>query len=272
MIQAILLSGSELPAAAIDRAAFVALDSPAEGLYWAMRPFLFALTEPFSALQFLETEIYRASGLYPIITPAGRISVRGPRPPAAGVSAVMAFTADNMTVLPEIDRMPVINEAIFRVDYDGSDFGTELYFLDSDSLGVFGRTQQFVLESKGLRTELGASAYCQWLASRVFARFAGTKLRGGAPTATIEAFLMTLPAWVGDYVTVSHPLMPNLMTGAQGVTDRVYEVVNRDPDYVGGKMECPPLLDTGLTGSEPAYQWGGAGCTRPFVIGESPLY
>ena len=164
VIQAVLLFGLELPAAAIDRAAFVTLDSPEEGLYCATRPFLFALTESFGALQFLETEVYRASGLYPIITPSGQMSVRGSRPPAAGVSPAWAFTADNMTVLPSIDRMPIVNEVICRFDYDGSNYGTELYFLDSDSLGVFGRTTQFVLESKGLRTELGASAYCQWLA------------------------------------------------------------------------------------------------------------
>ena len=268
---AVLLFGMELAATAVDQAAFALLDSPVQGLHVATRPFLFVLTEAFSGLQFLEAEVYRASGLYPVITPAGQISVRSSRAPAAGAAAAFAFTADNMCILPEFDRMPVINEVICRFDYDGSNYGREMYFLNSDSLGTFGRTQQFVLESKGLRTELGASGYSSWLAGRMFGRFAGTTLRGGAPTLQIEAFLMTLPVWVGDYVTVSHPLMPDLMTGALGVTNRVYEVIDREPDYANGRMKYS-LLDTGLTGMPTAYQWDGSGVARPFVIGTSLIY
>jgi hypothetical protein len=82
---------------------------------------------------------------------------------------------------------------------------------------------------------------------------------------------MTLPVWVGDYVTVSHPLMPDLMTGALGVTNRVYEVIDREPDYANGRMKYS-LLDTGLTGMPTAYQWDGSGVARPFVIGTSLIY
>ena len=75
-----------------------------------------------------------------------------------------------------------------------------------------------MVESKGLRSEWGGYAYAQWVASRLFRRLAGapTGLRGGAPTLEVEAFLMTLPVWVGDVVTVTHPLMPDLMTGRWG--------------------------------------------------------
>src|SRR5262249_27065038 len=151
---------------------------------------------------------------------------------------VFAFDEDNMTVLPKVDRLPVINEVICRLDYDGSDYGTDLRFVQADSLGTFGRTTQWVIESKGLRSELGGQWFCQWAASRIFRRMAGREagLRGGAPVVGIEAFFLTLPVWVGDYVTVSHPLMPDLLTGAIGVTDRVYEVIERSPDYKGGRM------------------------------------
>ena len=72
---------------------------------------------------------------------------------------------------------------------------------------------------------------------------------------------MTLPVWVGDYLTLSHPLMPDLQTGALGVTNRVYEVVNRDPDYAGGKMKYT-LLDTGLTGLAPSFAWDSTAARR----------
>ncbi len=271
IMQAVVLFGLECDASVLDLAAIQALESPAEGLYSAARPYLFALQDSFGAKQFLETEIYKSSGLHAMVTNTGQISLRSFRAPAASAAPVFAFTADNTCGLPEIDRMNVINEIIFRLDYDGSGYRSELFFLESDSLAEYGRTSQWVIESQGLRTELGGQGYAQWAAARMFKRFAGTVgLRGGAPTVQIEAFLATAPVWVGDYVSLSHPLMPDLSTGALGVSGRVYEVVSRDPDYAGGRMKYT-LLDTGLTGVPAAHQWG-AGSARPLVIGASAIY
>ena len=60
--------------------------------------------------------------------------------------------------------------------------------------------------------------------------------------------LMTLPVWVGDYAAVTHPLIPDITTGSKGITNRIYEVVDRQPDYANGRMGYK-LLDTGLTGA-----------------------
>jgi hypothetical protein len=92
----------------------------------------------------------------------------------------------------------------------------------------------------------------------MFTRFAGTTgLRGGAPILTVSAFFMTLPVWVGDYVSLSGPKIPNLFTGALGLTNRLFEVIDRTPDYAGGKMSFK-LLDTGLTGAPVATQISAA--------------
>ena len=218
IVQALALYGLGLDAGRLDIDGIQALDSPTEGIYSPWRPFLFALTEPFTVLQFLETEIFKPSGLYAVVTPEGKISLRSWRPPAAGVSPVFAFDQDNMTKLPEIDRLEVVNEVVFRYDYDGSAYEQEVYFLEATSLTTYGRTTQWVVESKGLRSEWGAYGFAQWAAGRLFRRLAGTPtgLRGGAPVLDIEAFLMTLPVWVGDLVTLTHPLMPDLMTGRWG--------------------------------------------------------
>ncbi len=272
IMQAIVLFGLGCDPSVLDLSALAALQSPGEGLYSSARPYLFAFTDSFGAKQFLETELYKSAGLHTVITNTGAISLRSFRAPAAGPTAVYAFTADNLCGLPAIDRLPVINEIIFRLDYDGSNFGTELFFLESNSLADYGRTTQWVMESKGLRSELGGQWYAQWVASRMFQRFAGTVggLRGGAPTAVVEAFLGTAPVWVGDYVTLTHGLMPDLLTGALGVTNRLYEVISRDPNYASGRMKYT-LLDTGLTGAAPAFQWG-SGSARPLVIGTGAIY
>lgn len=271
IMQAVYLFALGRPAAELDLAALAALDAAGEGLYKTVRPFLFTLIEPFEAKQFLEAEVYKVAGLYPVINHTGQISLRSFRPPAAGPVGVFSFDESNIVGLPEVDRMEVTNEIVFRLDYDGSEFRRELVYLEATSIGTYGRARQHVIESKGLRTVLGADWVCQDVATRLFARFAGTPegLKGGAPVVRVNAFFSTGPVWLGDYVTLSHPVMPDLITGDLGVEARLYEVIDRTPDYARGRMQYR-LLDTGLTGRQAAYGWSP--CDRPFVIGASEVY
>ena len=269
IVQAVYLFALGRAAAEVDRTGMAALDSGAEGLYKTVRPFLFILDEPFEAKQFLETEICKVAGLYPVVDNTGKIALKAFRAPAAGASAAYTFDEDNMIVLPEIDRLPVVNEIIFKIDHDGSGFQNELIYVDATSVSTYGRASQLSIESKGLRTVFGAQWWCQEMADRMFARFSGIGLRGGAPVANIEAFLLTAPVWVGDYVNLTHPLMPDLLTGALGVTDRLYEVIDREPDYARGRMRYK-LLDTGLTGVPGAYKFSAS--DNDCVIGTGTVY
>jgi len=259
IMQAVSLFALGLAADQVDLATLQMLDSPAENIFCNWRPFQFALTSSFEAKQFLETSVYKASGLYPVVTPAGQLSLRSMRPPAAGPVPVFTFTEDNLVALPKWDRQPVINEAVWQFDYDGSSYQNYETFAQATSLSYYDQGQQFSIQSQGLRTELGAFAFTEWVTSRLFQRFCGVApgIRGGAPLLTLRAMLMTLPVWVGDYVALTHPLMPDLTTGVKGVTGRVYEVVDRQPDYAKGQMQYK-LLDTGLTGMGAAPVWGTA--------------
>ncbi len=271
IVQAIHLFGLERPVDEIDRTGLLSMDSGSEGLYKSFRPYLFILTESFEAKQFLETEIYKTAGLYPVITNSGQLSFRPSRPPAAGPVSVFTFDESNMIVLPDVDRMPVINEVIFKLDSDANGFQTELFYIDATSVSAYGRAGQQTIESKGLRTVLGAQWICQDIAQRIFRRFAGTPagLRGGAPVIRVEAFLLSLPVWVGDFVYVTHSMMPNLLTGDLGVTERLYEVIDREPDFARGRMRYR-LLDTGLTGVQAAHELSPS--DRDFIIGTSEIY
>lgn len=270
IVQAVYLFALGRDPECLDLAGLAALDSAAEGLHKAARPYRFLLTEATEAKHFLETEIYRTAGLYPVVTHTGRLSLRAPRPPAAGPASVFHFTADNLTVLPAVDRAEIVNEIVFEFDFDGDECRTKLVYVDGGSISTYGRARQLRIESKGLRTELGAQWFCHETARRMFRRFAGVaELKGGATVVNAEAFLLSLPVWVGDYVLVSHPLMPDLSTGALGVEERLYEVIDREPDYARGLMRYK-LLDTGLTGRQSAFGW--APCARPFLIGQSEVY
>jgi len=264
---AIVLFALGLDPATVDLAALEALDSPAEGLFSGVRPFLFVLTESFEAKQFIESEILKPSCMYAVVTNTGQISLRAGRAPAAGPSPEFGFTADNVVVLPTLDRMKIINEALWQFDDADGTSMQDVTYLEATSIATFGRGEQFSVQSKGLRTELGAYWFTQWTSQRLFRRFAGTPagLLGGAPVVDVEAMLLTMPVWVGDYVTLSHPKMPDVMTGALGVVDRVYEVIDRSPDYLRGRMKYK-LLDTGLTGVGAAPTYGTA------IIGTARIF
>jgi hypothetical protein len=272
ILEAIYLFGLGRDASELDLATCDALMSGAENIYMPARVFQFRFTEAFEGKQFLERELYKVSGLYPIVTNTGTISVRSFRPPAAGPVATYTFGDDNCVLLPEVDRMKIVNEIVWKLDDDGdSGYRQELVFVDGTSISTFGRAGQHTIEAKGVRVGLGGTWWAQEIAHRLFARFAGTPagLRGGAPVYSIEAFLLTLPVWVGDYVFLTHSLTPDLLTGVQGINQRLMEVIVREPDYAKGRMRYK-LLDTGLTGLEAAHRFGPS--ERDFVIGSSEVY
>jgi hypothetical protein len=196
------------------------------------------------------------------------------RAPAAGASPVFTFTEDNLVEFPRWDRQPVVNEAVWQFDSDpnGSQYENYETFLQAVSISLYGRGNQFRVESAGLRTECGAFPFTEWVSSRLFRRFGGVApgIKGGAPRLSVRAMLMTLPVWVGDYVALTHTKMPDITTGNLGVTNRIYEVVNRQPNYAQGQMAYE-LLDTGLTGVTAAYTFGAASA-RPCVIGTGTVY
>jgi hypothetical protein len=267
IFQAITLFALGLSASQIDRATMTDLDSASEGIFAGFRPFQFAITKSFEAKQWLETQILKASGMYQVVLPNGQLSLRCMHAPAAGPTPVFAFTQDNVIGLPQWDRQPICNQMIWQFDYDGSQYGNYETFLQATSISLYLQGQQWSLQSDGLQTELGAFSYAEWVSEKMFARFAGVApgIKGGAPLLTLRSMFMTLPVWTGDYVSLTLPLMPDITTGNLGVANRIFEVVDRQPDYANGQMQFK-LLDTGLTGQPAASTWGS------FVLGSSLAY
>ena len=108
---------------------------------------------------------------------------------------------------------------------------------------------QQIIESKGLRTARGGISAAGLTATRLFRRYAGINPlsqapAGGAPTLSVRSQFMTLTVEAGDYVFLSHSQLPNFETGRRGVYNRLYEVIEKQPDYSAGSMAWT-LLDTG---------------------------
>jgi hypothetical protein len=208
--------------------------------------FEFEFTQPVEAKQFLEYEIFRTLGGYMLVLPDGRLAPRFFVPPYS-LTNLYEFNERNMMVLPGIGRSPIINQLTYRMDYDGSEFQNEWLFLSAPSLGAYGFAGQHIIESKGLKAARGGESLAALTATRIFGRYAGLdpvtgKRNGGAPILSVTSHFMTLTVEVGDYVLVSHPLVPNLDTGRRGIFSRLFEVIEKQPNYSEGNMTFK-LLD-----------------------------
>jgi hypothetical protein len=210
--------------------------------------FDFTFTQSVEAKQFMEFEIFKTLGGYWITLADGRVSPRLFFPPYS-FGSLATLDQRTLTALPAVTRNPIINQVTFRMDYDGSGFQTELNFAYAPSLQQFDLQGIQIIESKGMKLDRGGAALAGLTAGRIFRRYGGIdpvsgKATGGAPIYQVESQFMTLAIEVGDFIFLSHPLLPDFKTGRRGVFDRIVEVVEKQPNYTSGKMTYK-LLDTG---------------------------
>jgi hypothetical protein len=112
---------------------------------------------------------------------------------------------------------------------------TEVYGV---SVTLFGKLQtQHVLESHGLESGMGGWQYARLLVNTLFLRY-GLK----AITLQVEAFWTAVIVEPGDFVRVTHSLIPNRTTGTLGITNRLFEVLEVKKNFDKGTVELL-LLD-----------------------------
>jgi hypothetical protein len=215
--------------------------------------FDFEFKQPVEAKQFLEFEIFHPLGGYAVVLADGRMSPRFFVPPYS-FAGLASLNERNITALPGVKPEPLINQVTFRMDYDGSQFQTELLFLSSPSLQQFGLAGEDIIESKGMKLERGGASLASITANRIFQRYGGIdpvsrSPRGGAPAISLTSQFMNLAIEAGDFVYFSHPLLPNLEAGTKGIYNRIMEVVDKQPNYTQGNMAYQ-LLDTGWMGAK----------------------
>ena len=208
----------------------------------------FSFTESVEAKQFLEYEICKPLGGWMQTNARGQVLPMffSPQAPPSGL---FTFDDSNCIALPSMQRFPITNQVTYRMDYDGSSFQSEMNFVDAASVQKFDLQGGQTIESKGLRRAHGGSALAALTAWRIFQRFGGVDpatgiARAGAPVYAVQSFFMTLAVEVGDFVYLTHPLLPNFVTGTRGVVRRLCQVTDRQPGYSDGNMTYK-LLDVG---------------------------
>jgi hypothetical protein len=199
----------------------------------------FTLTAPTVAKDFIENELFKPNSMFPVVNGAGLLSARLYRAPASGpVVPGYAFTDKNTMGLPQIDRADPLNKVTVSYDYDGSKYLTVRTFYEPGSISLFDQEYVFAVQSQGLKSAWGGSRKSTTLARRVLRRYGY-----GTPEYTIDSFLQGAVVEAGDYVTYTHPVARDPVTGNIGMSNVLCEVLEKQPSYTDGKITFK-LLDT----------------------------
>ena len=154
---------------------------------------------------------------------------------------------DGIMGIPQATRDRIVNVLRVRMDVDKEESQANVASRKWDRTWTFWNQtsitqyqQQFIhqVEASGMQAGRGGMMRAFLLADRVFRRHAF-----GTPKYTFTAFLQFIGVEVGDYFTLTHPLLLDFETGVRGVTNIVCEIIERRPNYSHGNIEFT-VLDT----------------------------
>jgi hypothetical protein len=216
--------------------------------------FEFKITSPVEAKGWLEDYILKPLGLVSIVHSNGLLSLKAMKN-TQNQSPVFAFTQKNVIGIPQVSREPIINVLTMRMDVNDSlpttasrAYNNQVTYQQQTSIYQFRRIFNQQVEATGLRAAYGGFLRSFLLADRVFRRYAF-----GTPRYQVKAFLSSVIAEIGDYVSLTHPLVPDLKSGQVGITNVLCEVVGRTPNYARGSMTFD-LFDTRFMQLTKPYQ------------------
>jgi hypothetical protein len=222
--------------------------------------FEFKLTRAETGKDWIESQILRPLGLYTIVKSTGVLTLKSMKfPPAPN-----PVNWDNRSIIgiPTLERLPVINVVTVRMNVDDSQtttaarsYNAEITFQQSDSIAQYRQQLKQQVEANGLRIERGGMARAFILADRIFRRHAF-----GTPVYNVKVQLRNLAPELGDYLSLSHPLVLDLKAGTLGITSVLCEIIDRQPNYANGTLDYK-LLDTRFV--QPTTPWQVAPAGTP---------
>ncbi|KKN70760.1 hypothetical protein LCGC14_0427550 [marine sediment metagenome] len=97
---------------------------------------------------------------------------------------------------------------------------------------------EFVIQSRGLRKHLNGRDLATFIATRLKRRYSTPPVEIKVNAQMREQFIE-----IGDVLLLSHPQIPDLLTGTRGVVDQPFEVIRAEIDFKAGGVKLV-LLDT----------------------------
>jgi hypothetical protein len=225
--------------------------------------FEFKVTSPQQARSWLEDQILKPLGLVMVVTANGQLTLKPLKNPV-NQTPVFAFTQSNIIGIPQVSLAAIINALAYRLDVDESTtntsartYNTTVTMLQQDSYNLFRYLYNHQVEATGLRTARGGFLRAFLLGDQLFRRYGFA-----APVYQIVAHLAALQPELKDWVSLTHPLVPDYINGTRGVLNVPCEIIGRSPDYANAQMRFT-LLDMRRTNTTTPYDIASASAGMP---------
>jgi hypothetical protein len=197
------------------------------------------------AKDFIESELLKPLGAYRKTNNLGQITVEFPYPPTA--TPVFNFNPTNLLTIPAAGQADLINQVVTRMDATSASTSTNGFSLesvDSDfpSINKYGLYGQQIIESTGMRSGLNGVGIARMTAFMLFLRYGNKALCHGdngknSPSDPINTIWQAALVEPGDYVTLTHPQVPDRAAGVIGVTAKAYVVMDRTWQFFQGNVQ-----------------------------------
>jgi hypothetical protein len=203
------------------------------------------------AKDFIEAELMKPLGMYLRTNNLGQITIESAYP--LDTTPVFDFNPSNLLAIPMVGQADLINEVVLRMDSDGSNFGTESISTYAPSITKYGMFGQQTIESKGLRAGLNGIFLAGITAFLLFLRYGMKALCCGdngknVSSDPINAIWDAALVDPGDFVTLTHPQVPDRAAGVIGVAGKIFVVMDRTWQFFQGNVQFK-LVEFGLSGS-----------------------
>lgn len=201
--------------------------------------FQFRLTQSVAALDFIKNQLLKPLGGYIWVNSLGLVTVNFFYPLAAPV-ALATLGAVSWTSIPDAEQVDMVNTVQFQFDKDdSSNSSSGNYFAqDTELYGVsvakYGQYGELVIQSDGLRSGFQGFFTARMVARMIFSRYGLKSLKFDAGAA--DSIWGNMRLEPGDVVGVTHPFIPNREAGTIGVTNRLFEILNRTFKFTEGLM------------------------------------
>jgi hypothetical protein len=216
--------------------------------------FEFKITSPQQARSWLEDQILKPLGLVMVVTASGLLTLKAMKNPQ-NQTPVLGFTQRNIIGIPEVSLAPVINALSYRLDADDNatntsarTYNTTVTMLQQASYNLFRYLYNHQVESAGLKMGRGGSLRAFLLGDQLFRRYGFA-----TPVYQLVTQLGALQPELKDWVSLTHPLVPDYVGGGRGVTNIPCEIIGRSPDYANGQVRFT-LLDMRRASTTSPYE------------------
>ncbi len=214
----------------------------------------FKITSPQQARSWLEDQILKPLGLVMVVTASGQLTLKAMKNPE-NQTPVLGFTQCSIVGIPEVRLAPVINALSYRLDADDNatntsarTYNTTVTMLQQASYNLFRYLYNHQVESAGLKMGRGGSLRAFLLGDQLFRRYGFA-----TPVYQLVTQLGALLPELKDWVSLTHPLVPDYIGGGRGVTNIPCEIIGRSPDYSNGQVRFT-LLDMRRASTTSPYE------------------